>query len=68
MVVELKNTAINVSRIIEVSKVFGGGKFFVMYDNGHSRCFAYDSEDEAHEERKKILDAVSKLAVRAGLE
>ncbi|MGQ9623631.1 MAG: hypothetical protein ACUVTO_09480 [Candidatus Caldatribacteriaceae bacterium] len=60
MVVELKEGALCVYRILEVSQIFGT-TFFVTFDNGRIRGLVYESEEEAQREREKILGAIRSL-------
>jgi hypothetical protein len=54
---EMKDGAVNVQRILEVSPVFGG-KFFVTFDTGRTKVFAFTSNDEAERERRRLLGAL----------
>lgn len=64
MFLEMKDGAVNVRRILEVSPVFGG-KFFVVFDTGRSRVFVFPSDDEAERERQRLLGACALLEQEA---
>jgi hypothetical protein len=57
---EMKDGAVNVQRILEVSPVFGG-KFFVTFDTGRTKVFVFTSDDEAERERGRLLRAFKRV-------
>ena len=60
MFLEMKDGAVNVQRILEVSPVFGG-KFFVTFDTGRTKVFIFTSDDEAERERDRLLRAFKRV-------
>jgi hypothetical protein len=60
MFLEMKDGAVNVRRILEVSPVFGG-KFFVTFDTGRTKVFVFENDDEAERERGKLLGALQRV-------
>jgi len=61
MFLEMKDGAVNVQRILEVSPVFGGGKFFVTFDTGRTKVFVFENDDEAERERVRLLRAFKRV-------
>jgi hypothetical protein len=57
MFLEMKDGAVNVRRILEVSPVFGG-KFFITFDTGRTKVFVFEDDDEAERERRRLLGAL----------
>ena len=64
MFLEMKDGAVNVQRILEVSPVFGG-KFFVVFDTGRTKVFVFEDDDEAERERSRLLRALQRVEQKA---